>query len=99
MGWMREEHVYTWTGLQRPVLLKPGASVARFCLEVGAGGDGQVQVTHDPTESVKRGKALWESKSGLGEGLYGVTAIRVMAKKVDGWMTLVLEQEVTDEQD
>lgn len=96
---MREEHVYTWAGVQKPILLKPGADVARFCLEVGAAGDGVVQVTHDPVDCVKRGKALWDSLPGLGEGLYGVTALRVMARKVDGWMTLVLEQEVAHGQD
>lgn len=94
MGWMREEHVYTWTGVQKPVLLQTDGGVARFCLEVGAAGDAVVQATHDPVESVKKGKALWESLSGLGEGLYGVTAVRVVARKVDGWMTLVLEQEM-----
>jgi hypothetical protein len=94
LGWMREEHVYTWSGIQRPVVLQGGANVARFCLEVGAGGDGVVQATHDPVESVKKGKALWETLSGLGEGLYGVTAIRVVARKIDGWMTLMVEQEV-----
>lgn len=92
MGRLRGEYVYTCTGPQRPVFLWDGAGEARFCLEMQPGGEAVVQVTHDPAAAVRDGRAVWLDQEELAEGVYGVVALRVVVKKVDGWMTLVVEQ-------
>ena len=92
MGTMRTEYIYTTTGPQRPVFLGPDGADVRYTLDIGLKGAASVQVTHDPVEQVARGRAQWEDGGHLAAGVYGVTAMRVVIKRVDGWVTLVIER-------
>lgn len=89
MGVLRSDYVYTHAGLQRPVFLGGGKDV-RYVLEVGD-GEACVQVTYDPLEHVDRGRVRWETCDAVG-GVYGVTGLRVLVRRVDGWCVLRVEE-------
>lgn len=97
MGRLRGEYYYVQTGPQRPVFLCDGA--ARSWFEVQAnGGAAEVQVTYDPVEQVTAGKARWERACDMeAGGFYGVTGLRAVVRRVQGWLVLVVEQEMEGE--
>lgn len=95
---LRREFVYTSTGRQRPVFLRPECRCARFAVELQDGDAVRVEVSHDPLEVVRRGGALWQAfEGGEAGGIYDATALRVLVDKVDGWVVLTVEQEMGDE--
>lgn len=87
---MRVERVYASEGRQRPVFLAAGEGV-RFALEMPPDAVARVLVTHDPVESVRLGRALWEPFAGGSAGeLRGFSAYRVFVEALgEGWVTLV----------
>lgn len=88
MDTMRREFVYTTQGPQRPFLLPDGGHV-HFELDVGAGGQGRVDITYDPAELVGRGKARWQPyDGGHAGGIYNVVALRAVIMRAHGWATL-----------
>ncbi|MBI1308724.1 MAG: hypothetical protein GC129_02550 [Proteobacteria bacterium] len=91
---LRGEYIYASAGRMRPVFLCPECAVARFSLNKHAGDEVRVQVSHDPPEQLRRGGAQWlDFEGGEGGGVHGATALRVVIGRLDGWVTLVLEQE------
>lgn len=89
---MRTEYIYTVPGPQRPVFLSPDGARFRYVLEVMAPDEATVQITYDRPIDIRRGKALWENHSPAGGALYGATALRVLIKRVEGWVTLLLDE-------
>jgi hypothetical protein len=72
--------------------------VARFSLEKAKGDGARVEVSHDPHEVLVKGRARWfPFEGGDGGGVHCATALRVVVEKVDGWMSLIVEQEMRDE--
>lgn len=95
---LRGEYVYTRTGRMRPVFLSARCEMAKFSLEMAKGDRARVEVSHDPREVLVKGRARWfVFEGGEGGGVNHATALRVVVDKVDGWMSLIVEQEMRDE--
>ncbi|NBX85877.1 MAG: hypothetical protein EBQ80_01305 [Proteobacteria bacterium] len=94
MARLRGEYVYTSTGRQRPVFLQPDCVLARFALAAGERDVLRLEVSHDPLAVVRKGSACWQVfEGGMGGGLHGVSALRVVADRLEGWAILTVEQE------
>jgi hypothetical protein len=91
---LTSEHVYTHTGLMRPVFLC-GEGPHAFAVELQPGDEARVQLTYDPTDNVRKGKAEWlPFEGGLGGVVHGATALRLHVGKLGGWVSLkIAEQE------
>jgi hypothetical protein len=90
---MRTEYYYTCKGRQRAVFFGPDVAGARFSVELDGGDDATVEVSYEPLEQVRKGRARWEVfDGGLGGSVQGASALRLNVGRVDGWLKLVVER-------
>ena len=95
MARLRGEYVYTGNGPQRPIFLAPTCAQVRFAVSQEGRGTMQVQVSHDAPEVLRRGAGRWQTYAGgLGGAVAGATAVRLLIGAVDGWVSLMVEQEM-----
>ena len=88
---MMVEHYYTGTGRQRAVFLGRHFEQGRFALEVGEGDEAELEVSYEPEDDVRKGRAAWQPYGGgLGGSGEGMTALRVHVKAVNGWVKLTI---------
>jgi hypothetical protein len=91
-SWLEGEFVYTHAGRQRPVYVQAGCQEVQFAL---LGGEGNVEVSFDPPELLKRGRGLWEPFAGGSAGvLPGVRALRVTVETLENWAALKVRQRI-----
>lgn len=88
---LRQEHVYTRTGPQRPVFLCAECKEVRFAVEPNGVAKVRVEVTHDPPAATHQ---WFTYEGGDAGGVLYATALRLVIDDVDGWVTLHVEEEL-----
>lgn len=96
---LRGEYVYTRTGRMRPVFLSDRCREACFSLEMAKGDRARVEVSFDPRSVLEKGRARWfPFEGGDGGGVQHATALRVVVEKLEDWMSLIVQQEMHDDE-
>jgi len=92
---LQAEHIYTCTGRQRPVFLHPRCREARFAVTAADGDRVRLEVSHDPLDTLKKGKAQWLPFDGAwAGGVFGATALRLVVERLEAWVSLTVAQDL-----